>query len=67
MTGGLDTFFTVLLARAAREFEMPGRRSLMPGARVEAMRNGRACVDERKRKDQPEEKTRDAHGGERGS
>ena len=72
MAGSLGTFVAVVFASAIRAvemlemlemLEMPGRRSLMSGPRFRTMRRARARVDERDRKNQPEEKTRDAHDG----
>ena len=66
MAGRLATFVAVVFAsaiRAVEMLEMPGRRSLMSGPRFRTMRRARARVDERDRKNQPEKKTRNAHGG----
>jgi hypothetical protein len=65
MAMGLTTFFTALFVSADRKFER--RRSVLPGLHLESVRCTRARVDERERKNQPEEKTRGGHGGERGS
>jgi len=67
MARSLGTFVAVavavVFASAVRAVEMPGRRSLMSGPRFDTVRRARARVDERDRKNQPEEKTRNAHGG----
>lgn len=71
MARSLGTFVAVavVFASAVRAvemlemLEMPGRRSLMSGPRFDTVRRARARVDERDRKNQPEEKTRNAHGG----
>jgi hypothetical protein len=67
MAGSLGTLVAVAVfasaIRAMEMLEMPGRRSLMSGPRFDTVRRARARVDERDRKNQPEEKTRNAHGG----
>ena len=66
MAGSLGTRVAVVFASAicaVKMLEMRGLRSLMSGPRFDTVRRGRARVDERDRKNQPEEKTRNAHGG----
>lgn len=66
MAGSLGTPVAAVFAsaiRAVKMLEIPRLRSLMCGPRFRTMRRARARVDERDRKNQPEEKTRNAHGG----
>lgn len=65
MAMGLTAFITALFVSADRKFER--LRCVLSALHFETVRcaRARARVDEREGKNQPEEKTRGGHGGER--